>query len=108
MNDNKEIEEVAAGWDESVVMICKNCGDQFQQTQNLNSVERIKTELKAIAKENLKSGSFRIITTSCLNICPINKIAIVVASKNKADIFKSVAVNPDISAKELFDNILKK
>ncbi len=92
-----KIDNMEVGWSDKVVMICKRCGD---------SAERMKGELKDIAKSELGS-SVRVITTTCLNMCPDNKIAIVVASKNDNNVFKGYTVDPDVSGRELFNNILK-
>jgi len=89
---------MAVGWSDKVVMVCTKCGD---------SAERIKSDLKDIAKAELPSSSVRVITTSCLNMCPVDKIAIVVSDKNDKNIFKGYAVDPGISGRELFNNILK-
>jgi predicted metal-binding protein len=93
------------GWEETLVMICDKCGKQFADTHSINSPERIKSELKAKAKENLGS-KVRVITTSCLNICPANKIAIVIATKKNSEVFTSYAVVPAASVDEIYSKVV--
>lgn len=108
MSQNKKIENSEVGWDETVVMICTKCGIQFQATKDQEAPERIKSDLKAIAKAKLGKGAVRVITTSCLNICPVDKIAIAVASKTRPEVFSAQVVGPEVDALELFDKIFTK
>ena len=105
MNNDKKIEKVELGWEESVVMVCTKCGKQFEDDLR-DSPDRIKSELKAKAKSEL-GKKVRVITTSCLNICPDNKIAVVKASNKEPSVFEAYAVDPNSSGDELFAKILK-
>lgn len=106
MSIDKKIEVVDLGWEETVVMVCTKCGNQFQDSTLQDSPERIKSELKTKAKSEL-GKKVRVITTSCLNICPDGKIAIAKASIKGSSVFSAYAVDPNSLADELFDNILK-
>lgn len=97
MDSQNKLKNIEVGWSDNVVMVCTKCAE---------SSERIKGELKDIAKSELGS-SVRVITSSCLNMCPENKVAIVVASKTDNNIFTGFAVDPEISGRELFNSILK-
>ncbi len=101
-----EIEKFPVGWTETVVMICSKCGKQFDNSESQNSPERIKSELKSVAKSEL-GAKIRVITTSCLNMCPVDKIAIAVASTNNDDVFKGYSVVPNSSGSEIYKKILK-
>ena len=105
-NANKKIESAELGWEDTVVMICTKCGKQFYDSDLKDSAERIKSELKSKAKAEL-GKSVRVITTSCLNICPVDKIAIVKASSKNSDVFKAYKVDPDSTGEELYKKILK-
>jgi len=105
MNKDKKIENVELGWEETVVLVCTKCGKQFEDDLR-DSPERIKTDLKAKAKSEL-GKKVRVITSSCLNICPENKIAIVKASTQESAVFKAYAVDPNSSGEDLFAKILK-
>lgn len=106
MNKVTNLENVNSGWTERVVMICSRCGEQFNSTIDKNSPEKIKTDLKIWAKANLPQGTTRVITTSCLNICPENKIAITICDKSRPLVFDSVAVGPDIEVSDLAQSLI--
>ncbi len=103
MNDKTEIIGADLGWSDSVVMICSTCGKQFENSKLADSPERIKKELKSLTKERL-GKAVRVITTSCLNICPKDKIAIVKGSKSK---FEAINVDPEIPAEQIFEHFFK-
>ncbi|MDO9181177.1 MAG: hypothetical protein Q7U04_02155 [Bacteriovorax sp.] len=107
MSNEEKIEKADLGWDDLVIMVCTKCGKQFSDINSQEAPERIKSELKMKAKP-LHGSSARIITTSCLNICPVNKIAIVTASSAGSPVFKAFTVAPEISADELYQRIFKK
>jgi predicted metal-binding protein len=88
-----------------IVMICSHCGDQFNSNQSMGTVERIKNELKSCVKEKMAQGEVRVITTSCLSMCPANKIAIAVAGLGQTTPFVGLAVDPYIAKEELFDQL---
>ncbi len=98
-NSKSDIEQAEIGWSDGLVMVCNRCCDG-------ESAERIKSELKAKSKEEL-GKKVRVITTSCLGICPENKIAIVKASKNSSETFEGYSVSADSTVDELFNKILK-
>jgi predicted metal-binding protein len=108
LSKDTKIESAEVEWSEAVVMICTKCGKQFQSAHNQEAPERIKSDLKSIAKAELGKGSVRVVTSSCLNICPVDKIAIAVASKNAPGTFKGYIVDPEISGEELFKKIFLK
>lgn len=85
------------GWDETVIMICSKCGEQS---------ERMKSDLKTKCKAAFDK-KVRVLSTSCLNICPENKIAIVVASNKKSDVYSAYSVEVDTPTEELFNKLLK-
>lgn len=106
MSENGDIEKALPGWEEAVVMVCSNCGKKLANETLKESPERIKSELKAVVKANF-GKKIRVVTSSCLNICPEEKIAIVVASKIGPDVFKSFVVKPTISSEELYKKIIE-
>lgn len=105
MNSNQII-ATQVGWENTVVMICEKCGKQFEDGLK-NSPERIKSELKTKSKEEF-GQSVRVITTSCLNICPQDKIAIAKASSTGDSVFRAYAVDPSASGEDLYQTIFKK
>ena len=102
----EKIEKADVGWSESVVMICTKCGKQFDKDRHKESPDRIKSELKLKSRSEL-GPSVRVITTSCLNICPVDKIAIVKASNGDAGVFTAITVGPDESVDNIFNELFE-
>jgi predicted metal-binding protein len=101
-----KIESAEIPWEDTVVMVCTKCAKQFHDSHSKGAPERIKSELKT--KSKLESeNQVRVITTSCLNICPVNKIAIAVASSKDPAVFKAFAVDADESLQELYKIIIQ-
>jgi predicted metal-binding protein len=105
LSKNKIIEREQIGWETAVVMVCTKCGKQFEDSHLKEAPERIKSELKSVIKMEL-GKSIRVITTSCLNICPVDKIAIAIASSSSTTVFKAYGVDPDSSGEELYKTII--
>ena len=93
-------------WTESLVMVCSKCGKQFDDQKSIDSPERIKTELKAMAKEKL-GDKVRVINSSCLAICPQRKIAIVKATNVTSNTFTSIEVEPNVATVEIYQSLFK-
>lgn len=106
-HNNTKIESATVGWTDTVVMICTKCAKQFSDPFLNEAPERMKSELKSKARAEL-GGSVRVITTSCLNICPVDKIAVAKASTLLPSVFKGYTVEPNVSSEELYEAILKK
>lgn len=107
MNDETKMTKENLGWDHTVVMVCTKCGKQFRDTKFEGAPERIKDELKAASKSQF-GKSVRVVNTTCLNICPVNKVAIAVASSREdKNIFEAYSVPPESSGAEIFEKILK-
>jgi predicted metal-binding protein len=105
VNKNSKIQVTHVGWDQALVIICTKCGKQFEKTDEKNAPERIKSELKSRAKLEL-GNSVRVITASCLNICPKDQIAVAIAQKNHSSVFEAYSVDPAISGDAIFEKIL--
>lgn len=92
---DKDIKNENLGWSDTVVMICSKCGQES---------ERIKSDLKSLCKER-KGKDVRVINTGCLDICPENKIAVVVASNKDREVFHAYSVPVDVRAEELYGKL---
>lgn len=106
MINHSKIENALVGWSDSLIMVCTKCGNQFNNSSGTEAPDRIKSELKIKTKQEF-GEAIRVISTSCLNICPKNKIAIAVARKKTDKVFEAFAVDPDIACEELFEKIFK-
>lgn len=101
-----EIERINLGWESAVIMICKNCGKQFKDQKAQEAPEQIKSELKAKAKAEF-GKQVRVITTSCLGVCPEDKIAIAIASNQTGPVFLSYSASCNVNTEELYKVIFK-
>jgi Fe-S-cluster-containing hydrogenase component 2 len=61
---------------QTLLLICEKCGKKQALEGEENPSIQIQRQLKSRIKETLKPGMARAITTSCMNICPVNAIAI--------------------------------
>lgn len=95
--NNKCVRQEQLGWSKSVVMICSKCGQE---------AEAMKADLKSYCKERLGSD-VRVINSGCLNICPEERIAIVVASSQDPAVFQAYSVAKDAQAEDIFNDIFK-
>ena len=87
-------ENVEIPWSDKLIMICTRCG---AKTNAPDCSERMKSELKTEIKETNQKEKFRAISTSCLSICPENRVAIVTISRGGSH--KAVTVEPEYSAR---------
>ena len=97
------IEPAEVPWSHAVVMICEKCARRSDDDKFSSD---LKSELKAKLKDEGYSKQVRVITTSCLNVCPKNRVAVAVASNQKVA-FQAYAIKlkPN-SALDLYAEIL--
>jgi predicted metal-binding protein len=99
---NNEIESIPCSWSDKIVMICSKCGNQFEDAKAKEAPERLRSELKAMAKTEM-GASVRVLLTSCLGMCPEKKLAFAIADKKSENVFKAYALPADTSAKTLLE-----
>ena len=102
MEEKRVIEKAAVGWSETVVMICSKCGDEFEKNCGKESPDRLRGELKFLVK-SLCGKRIRVLSTTCLSMCPENKLAIAVTTNTKETVFQGYVVSRNVSAQEVFD-----
>src|SRR5947209_8499653 len=69
------------GWHANLVLICEKCGKKLDP--KANPTPMLKDSLKkSLVAEGLW-GTTRVVTTSCLDICPEGKIAVAFLSDRK-------------------------
>jgi predicted metal-binding protein len=61
-------------WDRSLILICEKCSKKIEPSGDL--ANELKKKWKKDFKENGLSPETRIVTTSCLDICPTGEIAV--------------------------------
>lgn len=97
---------------QTLLLICEKCGKKQILEDEENPSIKIQKKLKARIKETLKPGTVRAITTSCMNICPIDAIAIGYVDSLKqntsAQFFLLNEKNTEHAANELFQQFCMK
>ena len=86
-------------WNKAGVWICTKC---FKGT---DVAENLKMEWKIKLKELGLGKDVRVMTTSCLDVCPKDEQAIMIVEKNGKQ--EVVVCNPKKESSEVFEKILK-
>ncbi len=106
MNNCSLISKDNSGWEQTIVLICSTCSRQFEGTSFESCSDKLKSSLKILTK-NKFGRDVRVVTTSCQNICPKDKIIVTKITSNETDVFAFYEVAPDISSDELFQDLFK-
>lgn len=106
MNIKDSIEKCSVGQIEDIVLICTRCGNQFENKNDKDAPERLRKELKSLVKAEC-GKRIRVLSTSCLSLCPKNKVAIAITHNTSEKCFEGYAVDITISAEEVFNSLLK-
>ncbi len=85
-------------WSDAGVWICTKC---FQGT---DQAEKLKTEFKSRMKDMGHGQNIRVMTSSCLGICPEKAQAIVISPKHSAQ--KAFVFDPTQDSEEIFQELL--
>jgi hypothetical protein len=73
-------------WHENLILICEKCGKKLAGSKSsANPSYEMKDWLKKELKERDLWGTSRVVTTTCLDICPDDKIAVAFIS-DRSDI----------------------
>lgn len=99
-NENS-IEKADVPWSDAVVMVCTKCSRKIVGDEQL--ADDIKKSLKSCFKEAGLGKRVRSVTSSCLDVCPKNRVAIAIVRRNNGT--EIVSVEPDIKATELFERV---
>lgn len=73
------VEKQKNAWSEAVVMVCEKCGkslDGLKLKEEGNAAENLKKYLKSQLKERGYGKEIRVVTSSCLDICIKNEVAV--------------------------------
>lgn len=62
----------------ALVMVCESCGKRAVDTGG-DSSKRLASRIKKICKRRWEKGEVRAILTSCMNVCPDDRIAVCIA-----------------------------
>jgi predicted metal-binding protein len=62
----------------ALVLVCESCGKRAANTGG-DSSKRLASRIKKICKRRWEKGEVRAILTSCMNVCPDDRIAVCIA-----------------------------
>jgi predicted metal-binding protein len=92
-----------------LILVCSQCA--YEQPANSYRIDRGSTaseELQNWLKSRLKSeglwSKFRVVSTSCLGVCPKERIAVIVAS-NAGGTSQCLIINPQSDREHLYSYI---
>ena len=104
---NEPIVPENAPWSDALVLICSKCGRKLESDVGEDLSEKIKSDLKSRIKEEDLKDRIRVSTSSCMDICPKDRIAITVAKRAGQPAIESFSVSPDASPSEIWEKIRK-
>lgn len=87
-------------WKKTGVWICTKC------FKNTSVAEDLKSEFKTKLKDMGLSKEIRVMTSSCLGLCPENKQAVFVQKLNQNP--EAYAIDPKSEKEELFLNLMNR
>jgi predicted metal-binding protein len=66
----------------AMVFVCEKCGNRISGSDK-NPSHRLASKIKKAAKRRYEKGGIRAVVTSCMNVCPDDRIAICIAPCNR-------------------------
>ncbi|MEH2433784.1 MAG: (2Fe-2S) ferredoxin domain-containing protein [Nostoc sp.] len=105
------IPSVSPRWESGLVLVCSQCANErsnsFHPTsKSSTSSEDLENWLKSRLKFEGLWGEFRVVSTSCLGICPKSGITVVIVSNRSGGNSPCLIVNPH-SDRELLYSYIK-
>lgn len=85
-------------WNKAGVWICTKC------MKGTDTADNLKTEWKIKLKQLGLNSEVRVMTTSCMNSCPPDQQAILIAKKDGQQ--EIIVCNPDKDSDQIFEKIL--
>ncbi len=89
----------------AAVLVCEKCGKKCgkkQRDSGKNPSHQLASKLKRLGKQEFDKGDLRMVLTSCLDLCPDDRIAValVPARHDQAAVFLEVEAD-DLDASSL-------
>ncbi|MCL6751918.1 (2Fe-2S) ferredoxin domain-containing protein [Nostoc sp. CCCryo 231-06] len=93
------IPSVSPRWESGLVLVCSQCANERSNSFHLTSKSSTASEdLENWLKSRLKFeglwGEFRVVSTSCLGVCPKSGITVVIVSNGSGGNSPCLIVNP--------------
>ncbi|MEH2326644.1 MAG: (2Fe-2S) ferredoxin domain-containing protein [Nostoc sp.] len=104
------IKSVSPRWESGLVLVCSQCANErsnsFHPTSKSSTAsEDLENWLKSRLKFEGLWGEFRVVSTSCLGICPKSGITVVIVSNGSGGNSPCLIVNPHSDRELLYSRI---
>ncbi|MEH2390662.1 MAG: (2Fe-2S) ferredoxin domain-containing protein [Nostoc sp.] len=96
------IKSVSPRWKSGLVLVCSQCANEQSGS---TASEELENWLKSRLKFEGLWGEFRIVSTSCLGVCPRMGITVVIVSNGSAGNSPCLIVNPQSDRELLYSRI---
>lgn len=67
-------------WHSNLILVCEKCGKKLEQPGKPNPSHELKNWLKKSLLDRSLWGANRVVTSSCLDVCPEGKVAVAFVS----------------------------
>ncbi|MEH2350408.1 MAG: (2Fe-2S) ferredoxin domain-containing protein [Nostoc sp.] len=104
------IPSVSPRWESGLVLVCSQCAnEQSNSFHPANKSSTASEDLENWLKSRLKVeglwGEFRVVSTSCLGVCPKSGITVVIVSNGSGGNSPCLIVNPQSNSELLYSYI---
>ncbi|MEH2122404.1 (2Fe-2S) ferredoxin domain-containing protein [Nostoc sp.] len=96
------IKSVSPRWESGLVLVCSQCANEQSGS---TASEELENWLKSRLKFEGLWGEFRVVSTSCLGVCPRMGITVVIVSNGSAGNSPCLIVNPQSDRELLYSRI---
>jgi predicted metal-binding protein len=80
----------------ALVLVCEKCGKRLDSDFDENPSRRLVSRLKKLAKKRFGRGEVRAVLTSCMDICPDDRVSVaLVTFRGAASKTQFFTVKPD-------------
>jgi predicted metal-binding protein len=74
--------EIESPVSRGLVLVCDKCGKRLKSDHDDNPSRLLVSKLKKTSRDLFEKGEFRAALTSCLNICPKDRISVAIVETN--------------------------
>lgn len=96
------IKSVSPRWESGLVLVCSQCANEQSGS---TASEELENWLKSRLKFEGLWGEFRVVSTSCLGVCPRMGITVVIVSNGSGGNSPCLIVNPQSDRELLYSRI---
>ncbi|WP_414545788.1 hypothetical protein [Nostoc sp. CCY0012] len=91
----------------SLVFVCSQCAPELPH-KGLTASEELQNWLKSRLKFDGLWGEFRVVSTSCLGVCPQRRVAVVLGSNAGGGKIRCLIIDPQSDRQLLYSRIKQK